>query len=306
MALAYVDQSIGMIEKRETVPYEADLLSLIYEGWIVATRRGLKSALTFIQEVSHALSQDDLQVMIEILRTEAGPAMAKEMRDGLLGLFDRAYKNGKAIGLSTQIADVSFNLKDEVSVEWLVNNNSYWIGNYFDRHLSQSIANTVATGLEQGLGRDEVGNLLKGFFENYPGVGIKPQNYWSGLASSAMNRSRNFGLVRGYVEVGIAELQIMAMDDERTCPICGELDGKIIPVARAFSQVEQMIASETPDDVRSVAAWPSVDQIAGLDISEIMDKGVVLPPYHWLCRCTVVSYFKKSKVDLSRHFLRAA
>lgn len=289
LALQIIDRSIAAVEKRETVPYEADMLELVYLGWISATRRGLKSALEFIHGVSSVMTQDDLQVMLEILRSEAGPNMAGEMRDGLVSLFGRSYLNGKAIGLAQQLADVSFNLRDDVSVEWLTNHHTYWIGNYFDKNLSGAIAETVTTGLEQGLGRDEVGKLLQNFFEDYPGVSAKPASYWSGLAGSAMNRSRNFGLIRGYREVGIEELQILAMEDERTCPICDEMNGKIVPVGRAFGQVERMIASENPEEVKATSPWLSYDEIAGLDIGQIMDKGMILPPFHFSCRCTVVS-----------------
>ncbi len=306
LAIQIIDRSVDAINKRETIPYEADMLELVYTGWIAATRRGLKTAMAYIHEVSTRVTQDDLQVIIEVLRSEAGPKMAKDMREGLLTLFGKSYLNGKAIGLSQQLLDVSFSLRDEVSVNWLTNHHTYWIGNYFDKNISGAISQTVASGLEQGLGRDEVGKLLSNFFEDYPGVPAKPQNYWSGLAGSAMNRSRNFGLIRGYKEVDIAELEIIAMDDERTCPICGEMNGKIIPVGKAYGQVERMIASENPEDVKAVSPWLSFDDISGLDIGQIMDKGMILPPFHFSCRCTVVSFMRKMRGDISRHFRRAA
>ncbi|MGB5105572.1 MAG: hypothetical protein WBP42_02550 [Candidatus Zixiibacteriota bacterium] len=306
LALQIIDRSVEAIEKRETIPYEADMLELVYAGWISATHRGLKAAMEFIHQVSTRMTQDDLQVIMEVLRSETGPTMAKDMRDGLLSLFGKSYLNGKAISLDQQLLDVSFSLRDEVSVNWLTDHHTYWIGNYFDKNISNAIAETVTSGLEQGLGRDEVGNLLRDFFDDYPGVPVKPQNYWSGLAGSAMNRSRNFGLIRGYKEVDIAELEIVALDDELTCPICGEMNGKIIPVGKAYGQVERMIATENPEDVRAVSPWLSFNDISGLDIGQIMDKGMILPPFHFSCRCTVVSYFRKMRGDLSRHFRRAA
>ncbi len=289
VALGRIDRLLTAIEKRETIPYEEDMLEVIYSGWIVATRKGLKAALEYINQVSTALTQDDLQAMIEILRTEAGSKMAAGMSDDLLDLFGKAYLNGKAHGMSAELLDISFTLPDEKAVTWLLDHNTYWIGNYFDKNLSGAIAQTVSEGITQGLGRDEVGQLLKEFFGEYPGVPVKPDAYWSGLAGTAMNRSRVFGSISGFREIGIQELQILAMGDERTCPICEQLDRKIVPIYRAANQVQRMIAAENPEDVKAVAPWLSAGDLADLNHEQMMNRGVILPPFHANCRCDVVA-----------------
>lgn len=283
VALGRIDRLLTAIEKRETIPYEEDMLEVIYSGWIVASRKGLKAALEYINQVSTAMTQDELQAVIEILRTETGSKMAAGMSDDLLDLFGKAYLNGKAVSLSEQLIDISFTLTDETSITWLLKNNTYWIGNYFDKNLSGAIAQTVSEGMELGLGRDEIGKLLKGFFKEYPGVPIKPDTYWSGLAATSMNRSRVFGSVNGYREIGVRDLQILAMGDERVCPICEQLDRKIIPIARAATQVQQMIATENPEDVKAIAPWLPASDIVDMSHEQIMNRGVVLPPYHFSC-----------------------
>lgn len=289
VALGRIDRLLTAIEKRETIPYEEDMLEVIYSGWIVATRKGLKAALEYINQVSTALTQDDLQAIIEILRTETGRKMANGMADGLLELFGKSYLNGKAHALKDELVNISFTLVDETSIEWLHRNNLYWVGSYFDKHISQSVADVVAGGMQEGLGRDEIGKLLKGFFKEYPGVQVRPDQYWSGLAATSMNRSRVFGSVNGYREIGVRDLQILAMGDERVCPICEQLDRKIIPIARAATQVQQMIATENPEDVKAISPWLPASDIADMSHEQIMNRGVVLPPFHGSCRCDVVA-----------------
>ncbi len=289
LAIGMIDHTLAIVEKRETIPYEEDMLELIYSGWIVATRTGLKAALEYVHAVSSAMTQDDLQAIIEILRSESGRKMANGMTDGLLELFGKSYLNGKASGLSAQLLDVSFTLTDDTAINWLLNHNTYWIGSYFDKNLSGAIAETVGEGMQLGLGRDEIGKLLKDFFREYPGVPIKPDSYWSGLAGTAMNRSRVFGEVSGFREVGIQELQIIAMGDERTCPICEQLDRKIIPVYRAANQVQRMIAAENPEDVKAIAPWLTANELADLNHDQMMNRGIILPPFHSNCRCDVVA-----------------
>ncbi len=289
LALAYVDQSIAVLEKRETIPYEPDMLELVYTAWIAAVRRGLKSAQEFIGQVTGVLTQDDLRVMLAVLGDEAGPKMAEPIREGLQKLFNRSYLNGKAMTAAEELARISFTLTDETTIGWLTRHHVYWIGNYYDRNISGAIAETVAGGLEQGLGRDEVGKLLKGFFKEYPGVKVKPDNYWSGLAGTAMNRSRTFGEVRGYREVGIDRYEILTANDERVCPICSEMDRRVFEVKRADSLITQITQTDNPEDVKAILPWLPAGEITGLSNDQLMNRGFMMPSFHFACRCTVVA-----------------
>lgn len=309
VALSRIDRVLTAIEKREAIPYEEDMFEVIYTGWIAASRRGLKAALEYINQVSTALTQDDLQAVISILRSEAGQKLAAGMSDDLLDLFGKAYLNGKAVALSEDIRNITFTLVDEMSIEWLQRNNLYWVGTYFDKHLSQSVADVVAGGMQEGLGRDEIGKLLKGFFKEYPGVQVRPDQYWSGLAATSMNRSRVFSSVNGYREVGIRELQILAMGDERVCPICEQLDRKIVPIQRAATQVQQMLATDNPEDVKAIAPWLAASEIADMSHEQIMNRGVILPPFHYSCFSDDTEVYssrgwlKFSELDGSERFL---
>jgi len=70
---------------------------------------------------------------------------------------------------------------------------------------------------------------------------------------------------------------------------CIEMNGKIISVNSAANQRQQMMNTTNPEDVKQVTPWLPVSEIQNLSISQIMDKGVVLPPYHFNCRTTVVA-----------------
>mgnify|MGYP004731427349 CR=1 FL=1 len=67
----------------------------------------------------------------------------------------------------------------------------------------------------------------------------------------------------GYKEDGVEKYQILATLDSKTCGICGELDGKIYPMAEAVT-------------------------------------GKNMPPFHPFCRCTDVPYYPDTPVDGKR------
>jgi len=286
LAVELIDQ---ILEKKETVPYERSFLTTVQEGWLEASRKGVKAAVEYLNAVNTMMSHEDVIAILSILRGEAATKLADGLRSDLLNLFDRSYKNGKTISIATTGIEATFNLIDERAVDWLTEHHTYWVGSFFDKQLSGSIATTVTEGMNQGLGRKEIGNLLENFFEDYPGAPVKPSAYWRGLAANAMNRSRNFGLIGGYLEVGIQQLEIVAVMDERTSAFCIEMNGKIISVNRAANQRQQMMNTTNPEDVKRITPWLPVNEIQNLSISQIMDKGVVLPPYHFNCRTTVVA-----------------
>ena len=52
-----------------------------------------------------------------------------------------------------------------------------------------------------------------------------------------------------------------------------------------------MMAADDPEDVKDIAPWPTSKQVtamSGKSTEVINTQGVILPPYHALCRTTTV------------------
>jgi hypothetical protein len=288
LAVELIDQ---IIEKRRRLPYENAWLVFVWEEWIVAQKKGLAAARAYIEAVQSTMMQDEIAVVLGILRDHIGPEMATPLRAGLLDLFGKSYVAGKNIVTEAMPSiDISFGLMDKTAVNWLTDHHLYWIGNYYDKNLSGAIANTVADGMAQGFGRKEIGKMLGSFFEDYPGVPMKPANYWQGLAANAMSRSRNFGAIGGFDEAGFTQYEIFSAGDERVCEICSEMDGKTFSVASAMGQRQQLINCTNPEDVKQVAPWiSSVDQIISRSSMELQAAGIGMPPFHGQCRCGIIA-----------------
>ena len=84
-------------------------------------------------------------------------------------------------------------------------------------------------------------------------------NYYDLVVRNAVNKSRNFGRVARYERLGIAEMEIVAILDDRTSTTCREMNGRRIPVSVASEFVQDVMATKM-DDLTERFAWPLKDQ----------------------------------------------
>lgn len=107
--------------------------------------------------------------------------------------------------------------------------------------LAQRIQDTFDDGMHV---LDDDGNVTR----------VIPSDAWAELvARTETARAMNAGIMQAYHAAGVARIMWIASEDERTCPVCADLDGQVILMGDEF------------------------------------DDGVTAPPDHPLCRCTVVS-----------------
>lgn len=132
------------------------------------------------------------------------------------------------------------------------------------------------------------------------------------MGSAWLNTARNRANLHTYHEAGITHYRILSVMDERTSPVCASLNGTVFSVAQQLQQEERACASETLDELRAVRPWlntkgktvgfyrsdksfvpvtraPGAKGPALHSASELQRLGVGMPPYHALCRTTVVS-----------------
>jgi hypothetical protein len=48
-----------------------------------------------------------------------------------------------------------------------------------------------------------------------------------------------------------------------------------------------LMAAQDPEDVKTIAPWPKLEDIKGKSSKELVAQGVIVPPYHFFCRTTL-------------------
>ena len=176
----------------------------------------------------------------------------------------------------------------------------------------------VQQGLEDGLGRHEIGKML----EELPGLwNGRSRHYASVCASVSTDRARSWGHVTSYRSAHVQKLEFVAVLDEKTTDICRYADGSILDVDGCAALAQRGADVETPEDIASVNPFVRnvregdrtfLDTSNGVRIAEILRSGVGnrddrgsfnahivgsqltskaqigLPPLHFACRSTVV------------------
>lgn len=197
---------------------------------------------------------------------------------------DGVYKVPK-IGIS-----VSFDQQHREALQWLSKDAAFWLTSADQQEklwgdpIGKGITKIVAKGMEDGLGRKEVGSLLKSAF---PDLMEPIKGYFDVVSSAALVRSRTFGTVQGLLDGGAASYRWVASLDERTCPTCGGLNGTVFDVSFASEQMSGIMGASSPDDVKAISPWVTFDEIDGKSSEELQALGVGLPPVHGRCRCTI-------------------
>lgn len=120
------------------------------------------------------------------------------------------------------------------------------------------------------------------------------------LADVASNvttsRLASYGFLVEAQRDGVQAYMISAILDDRTCPVCAELDGTVFEmgVSPALSRLEQSLHTDDPNDLRVLAPWPaqdkeSVKELERATTDDLQALGYDAPPFHPYCRCILVA-----------------
>jgi SPP1 gp7 family putative phage head morphogenesis protein len=237
-----------------------------------------------------------------------GKEVADKLRPDTENYLRRAFRAGQALKF---VPDNIATLRDkprQEALDWLVKHDRFWIGKVFPEHLSKDFRDTIVDGLNRGLGRKDIGRRLRESVLGKPGLPAK-QEYYTRIASTSVNRARNWGAVFSLQTAGFTEYEIRAVMDERTSPICRFMNGKVFRVQEAVNQVERALSSP-PSAIESIAPWPRYDAkrgdhylsvdgsrryLSGKSSRWMANRGLSLPPYHANCRATYIVTRKQSR-----------
>ena len=216
----------------------------------------------------------------------------------------------------------SFDLVDDMAVEALKKDQTFWIGRHYQHNLSPTIAKVSReVMIEAGKNAKLAGDLMSVNVANaFSHVSIPggfhgtSKQYFEGLVANAATVGRVHGQMTSFMQIGITRYRITNPSDHRTCPVCTHMDGKVFTTQQGAQQMGDEMAAKTPEDIKKIHPWhtekelkkisPASGRVKGpagvKDSKALADAGFSLPPFHFRCRCTVdVSEEAGSYKDLS-------
>lgn len=284
-SLAKTRQLIAIAKGDEYDILAANLQNELITTWDLSTKdvlndiiRDLKSGKTF--------GKDELDLIHQKLRLHLGPEFANK----IAGPLYTSNINTYSLGFYDVSTSGAFNLVDNNAIKAMHNNNLYWIDSYYDRLLSEEIAQFGAQAIEEGLSWEDAGKLFK---EQFNGLYGRSTAYWEGFANNVVTRSREFGHIDGYEDIGVQYFKFVAVNDHRTSNICRTLNGRLFPLKWGQKIRDGYVKAKTPQKAMKVSRWYSYKQLMSM---RKIPREMAIPPVHYNCRSrTVVA--KEAEVD---------
>ncbi len=145
---------------------------------------------------------------------------------------------------------------DRETVDNLPTNQAVYIkdqyGNRADA-LDNIARGVVSSGLERGLGRDdiseELGNKLKS-----SGV-MRTGNYWDLIASDFANKARTSTQLNTFERAGVEMYLFDSIMDQVTSEICRLLHGRTFSVQKAATRMRKALQLEDPEQIKRTMPW---------------------------------------------------
>jgi len=162
----------------------------------------------------------------------------------------------------------------------------------FKRNITEAIREEMLLLIATEEEGDEARTLIfKADFVTATRTVIKTRaNQFFGLGSSLqVSRMNSLGFFAEAIDQGVQNYVINEVLDDRTCPVCLNMHGKVFPVAAGAGQASSLFMVEDPDAFKSIAPWPSQDKasvasLGKMTTENLIDGGITQPPFHPFCR----------------------
>lgn len=206
-----------------------------------------------------------------------------------------------------EVAEVlpAFDLADEAAIEALEDHQLFWIEDFYDENISDSISTvTKQTMIEAGRDRKTAGKLMSERIKDTlkhvrtpTGWHGSSEQYFEGLVANAATTARTHGQVRSFYDAGVTRYELTNPMDRRTSPQCAHLNGKIFTVENGLEVMEAELEAKTPEAIKKSHPWlsmkklkeisPKAGKVGFEDTQKLASAGFSLPPFHFRCRTTV-------------------
>ena len=284
----------GRRDDRFYVRLETALSVNLKANWRDEYTRALKDILNLLPE---ELTAEAIALLEQELLDALGPAfgMSPVVRRQMKKNIEKAYSSAKQEWKVEKPKDRKsplLSLADRRAIDTLTRHNCFWLGEHYGEHIGPKISELSRQALQNGIGRKALAAEMKRVLG---GVAPEDYRYWDVASSAALVRARSFGKIAGFEEAGITEYEVLAMGDERMCPICREMHGRMFSVFEARGVIDSVLSLDDPEDFKDAMPWLKAPPV-GIPSSKLAHAGQGLPPYHGRCRCTVIVKSKTAPV----------
>lgn len=182
------------------------------------------------------------------------------------------------------------NVVDSLALEFLRSSFNFWVNRAYQRVWIDKVLNFLRRNIEKGIPIE----TLASEFAEILNLNSLVDNL-EVLFNNIITTSRVFSSLSAIHECGGKFFEIKNPLDEKTCGVCGHLDGTIVPIELGISEMMLHLTSNIQDP-QSVHRWISSDEelkeILGskITIESLKDNHFLLPPYHGNCRCVCDIY----------------
>lgn len=288
-----------------------EMFSIYNESWTDATGPAIDRAVQAIRDAPN--TEAGIAAMLTSLESDLGTTIVTaEKRLELQVLSRGAYQATKtrlaeSFGAASDMTPLDIEL-----ARVLGEDGPYWIGEFYETHMSARIAAVADDAvIQQGLGRDAGARVmddalrqefaLTGGKSTYasavPGkYAGNMEQYNRILTSNVASRVRNFSSITSMSGAGITRYTFVAVDDERTSEVCLEMNGRSFSVRSAMSTLETLAESNDPALFKQLMPWPrnaeQVRTVAGTGTAleqsnRLEEAGIRIPPLHGECRSLI-------------------
>jgi hypothetical protein len=226
-------------------------------------------------------------------------------------VYDYSAALDKADAPAPPSIELLFGIADERAIQSLSSGFYFWFADHYDGNVSEAIKTVVADeAIRQGrkwsdVARDievalkrELGLIGGGRQLSVPsGWRGTFDEYFEALAASVTTTARVASSVKALEEIEAPYLVIVNPEDEKTCDRCMVMSGKRFPLSDAVDQMSKLYSARNADEVKEAQPWYSEKEflkisnkpghVSDADSARLAAAGVVLPTYHFRCRCTV-------------------
>jgi SPP1 gp7 family putative phage head morphogenesis protein len=268
---AQIDRLLDVLEKAEkevklSILHYKNLGSLT-EGKTI-NQKSLKRLQGQIEEIRVELEKNQSLILTEGVKTTYRQGMydsIKSLVKAKLPFYAELIEDG----IDKMAANV-FQLIDTQALDFLVNFNIQLAGDV-SRELADGINKVISLGIATGKGAPDIvkdlGNVIQdkeAFKRAGKTVFKSAQTRMTLIARTETIRAHNQGQIKFYHTVGVENAIWQTAEDERTCPECAPLDGKVYPLdkfpmlpkhpgGRCFSIPELPDTIKTPQQINKLA-----------------------------------------------------
>jgi SPP1 gp7 family putative phage head morphogenesis protein len=288
---------LGVISDSEAQRMTQETVDLIEQEWAAI----LGERWAILEEGLVHLYENPKQKMIDVQERYLKTTLLDYMR--------------KVVGVTSMMVGIrgllskSFRFPYRRTATNLTRHHGFYVRNQYGR-ISPVLSRRVRTIIERGLKNNRTIQQITRDIKTETRDGLKMKNYWRIVSSNAVARSRNYSMVKTFQNAGYNYYKWTSVIDKRTTPQCVFMHDKLIPIGPAIQNTERSLEDDNPETTYSHTPFIDYDgneisvtqrngkrnilarrsnngRMISMLSSNIVGRGVTLPPAHMLCRSSV-------------------